>query len=130
MGKIAAAGIRVKKWISQHGIALNVSPDLAAFEHIVPCGIPDRPVTSVQQHLASLQDVDSSNMGYILRRRTESDDSGLGSVRDCASDSAQSAMYAENGECRHLMHRFAGAVVQAFLENFEVGVAETVHELC
>ena len=32
-----------------HGLALNVRPDLAHFEHIVPCGIADRPVTSVQQ---------------------------------------------------------------------------------
>jgi lipoyl(octanoyl) transferase len=49
--KIAAIGIKVTKWVSMHGFALNVSNDLRLFQTIVPCGIADRPVTSMQQIL-------------------------------------------------------------------------------
>jgi len=45
--KVAAVGIHVEDRITSHGFALNVDPDLAGFGHIVPCGIPDRPVTSL-----------------------------------------------------------------------------------
>jgi lipoyl(octanoyl) transferase len=49
--KIAAIGIKVTKWVSMHGFALNVNNDLRLFQTIVPCGIADRPVTSLQQAL-------------------------------------------------------------------------------
>ena len=49
--KIAAIGIKVTKWVSMHGFALNVNNDLRLFQTIVPCGIADRPVTSLQQVL-------------------------------------------------------------------------------
>jgi lipoyl(octanoyl) transferase len=42
--KLAAIGVGARRWISQHGLALNVSCDLAGFGAIVPCGISDRPV--------------------------------------------------------------------------------------
>ena len=45
--KIAAIGIRLRKWISFHGISLNLEPDLTHFEGIVPCGITDHGVTSL-----------------------------------------------------------------------------------
>ena len=50
--KIAAIGIRVAKGVSMHGFALNVNPDLAAFSQIVPCGIADADVTSLEVQLA------------------------------------------------------------------------------
>lgn len=46
--KIAAIGVRLKKWVSFHGIAINVCPDLTHFEGIVPCGITEHGVTSLQ----------------------------------------------------------------------------------
>jgi lipoyl(octanoyl) transferase len=52
--KIAAIGIRVAKGVSMHGFALNVNPDLAAFSQIVPCGIADADVTSLEVELARL----------------------------------------------------------------------------
>ncbi|WP_298921258.1 lipoyl(octanoyl) transferase LipB [uncultured Roseobacter sp.] len=45
--KIAAIGIRLRKWISFHGLSINVEPDLTHFEGIVPCGISDHGVTSL-----------------------------------------------------------------------------------
>lgn len=50
--KIAAIGIRVAQGVSMHGFALNVNPDLSAFNRIIPCGIDDAAVTSMAQELS------------------------------------------------------------------------------
>lgn len=52
--KICAIGVKVSRWVTMHGIALNVCPDMAYFHHIVPCGIADKRVTSVQQERPDL----------------------------------------------------------------------------
>jgi lipoyl(octanoyl) transferase len=68
--KIAAIGIRLKRWVSLHGVALNVEPDLTHFSGIVPCGVADARygVTSLHDlgHLASLPEID-----MVLRREFE-----------------------------------------------------------
>ena len=46
--KVAAIGVRVSRGRTRHGFALNVAPDLSMFDHIVPCGIPDKAVTSMR----------------------------------------------------------------------------------
>ena len=45
--KIAAIGIRLRRWVSFHGIAINLEPDLSHFSGIVPCGVADHGVTSL-----------------------------------------------------------------------------------
>ena len=45
--KIAAIGVRVRRWVTYHGVAINICPDLSHFEGIVPCGIGDAGVTSL-----------------------------------------------------------------------------------
>ncbi len=47
--KIAAVGVRCRKWITYHGIALNITPNMNHFRGIVTCGMHDQPVTSMQQ---------------------------------------------------------------------------------
>lgn len=63
--KIAAIGVRLRRWVSFHGVALNVEPDLSHFEGIVPCGIRGHGVTSLVQLgiPATLDDVDTALMG-------------------------------------------------------------------
>jgi len=46
--KIAAIGVRITRWVTFHGVALNVHPDLSHFEGIVPCGIRGHGVTSLR----------------------------------------------------------------------------------
>ena len=47
--KIAAIGIRVRKWIAYHGFAINVSNDLSKYKNIVPCGVKDKGITSLKE---------------------------------------------------------------------------------
>lgn len=71
--KVCAMGVRAAKWVTYHGLALNVVNDLSPFGAIVPCGISDKPVTSVRRLVglgdsqdAARWDDDAQNVG---RRR-------------------------------------------------------------
>jgi len=62
--KIAALGVRVRRWVTLHGIAINLDPDLEHFQGIVPCGIKGYGVTSMVElgHTATMADLDAALM--------------------------------------------------------------------
>lgn len=61
--KIGAIGVRVRRWVTMHGFAINIAPDLRHFDGIVPCGLPQFAVTSVQKLGI---DVDSDDIDAAL----------------------------------------------------------------
>ncbi len=60
--KIAAVGMRIRRWVSFHGISINVEPELAHFDGIIPCGIRDQGVTSLVElgHPVTMAEVDQA----------------------------------------------------------------------
>lgn len=62
LDKIASIGIRISRWVTWHGIAINLNPDLTAYDAIVPCGVKDGGVTSLARLgiSASMDDLDHS----------------------------------------------------------------------
>ena len=60
--KIAALGVRVQKWVTSHGIAINLDPDLAHYAGIVPCGIREFGVTSMRRmgSAATMEELDAA----------------------------------------------------------------------
>jgi lipoyl(octanoyl) transferase len=67
--KIAAIGIRVAKGVTTHGFAINVNPDLSAYDRIVPCGISDAGITSISKELGrevKIEEVQSLIEKHIL----------------------------------------------------------------
>lgn len=83
--KICAMGVRVSRWVSMHGLALNVSTDLRHFQLIVPCGLAGRGVTSMQHLLGeacpSMDAVKRAIVGRMSEAASESAKRRAGDVR-------------------------------------------------
>jgi lipoyl(octanoyl) transferase len=62
INKVAAIGVRVKKWIAYHGFAININNNLTQYKKIIPCGIKDKGVTN----LVNISDNDYSNLDNLL----------------------------------------------------------------
>ena len=62
--KICAIGVKTSRWVTMHGFALNVNNDLSYFDHIVPCGITNKKVTSMKNELNV--DIDKSEVKRII----------------------------------------------------------------
>ena len=65
-----AMGVRASRWVTMHGFALNVNADLGYFDHMIPCGIKDKAVTSLNVELGvqqvSMEDVKASLLKHFL----------------------------------------------------------------
>ena len=66
-GKIAAIGVKISQGIAFHGLSINVNTDLAWYRHIVPCGIEDRPVTSLAAELGEPMDMEAVRYSLVYR---------------------------------------------------------------
>lgn len=56
--KICALGVKTSRWVTMHGFAFNINTDLRYFDYIIPCGIDDKAVTSLQKELGQFQDIE------------------------------------------------------------------------
>jgi lipoyl(octanoyl) transferase len=69
-GKICALGVKCSRWVTMHGLAFNVNTDLAYFNHIVPCGIADKAVTSLAYelgHAVEMREVEAKLRQHLCR---------------------------------------------------------------
>jgi lipoyl(octanoyl) transferase len=65
--KICAMGVKTSRWVTLHGFALNVNTDLSYFDKMIPCGIQDKSVTSMQKELKAVVDMDQ--VKHILKEK-------------------------------------------------------------
>jgi len=90
--EIAAIGLQIRKWITMHGFALNVCPDLKHFSFINPCGFSDRKATSMAKrlgHKGSMKEVIGrliTNFSDVFNAQIKSDSYREADVRLCRED--------------------------------------------
>lgn len=69
--KICAMGVKCSRWVTMHGIGFNINSDLSYFNHIVPCGIDDKAVTSMQQELGRPLDFEEVSQVFKEKLATQ-----------------------------------------------------------
>ena len=64
---VCAMGVKSSRWVTMHGIGFNVNSDLSYFSHIIPCGIDDKAVTSMQHELG--RPLDMAEVTEVLKQK-------------------------------------------------------------
>lgn len=95
--KVCAMGVRCSRWVTMHGLALNVNTDLSFFDAIVPCGIADRDVTSLQQETGRRVDFGAAR-ARLLDAFTETFDADLSVKRGADARTFLRELLAEDDE--------------------------------
>ena len=119
--KVAAIGVRISGGVASHGIALNVCPDLGRYAHIVPCGTPDKEVTSIHRQLAGAQ------WGQQQQQ--------LGSLQPSAATAATAAAVAAGGQAwvpplaTPSLPAVAACFLDAFCQHFGYGRLEQLPDV-
>jgi len=90
--KICAMGVRSSRWITLHGLALNINTDLKYFDYIVPCGIADKGVTSMQQELGRTLD-ETQVQALFLEKFAEVFEAHLSPVTESLKQTAVAAVH-------------------------------------
>ncbi len=85
--KVCAIGVRVRKWITLHGLAINLDPDMEHYTLIVPCGLSGRPVVSIKQLLGDDAPSIDVLMDTLLRHLSQRIDQGAPSKSDTQTKS-------------------------------------------
>ena len=125
--KVAAIGLNASRWVTSHGFALNVNPDLRAFEAIVPCGIQGRPVTRlcdlVGAKVGSLPSLDDVEKAAVAE--------GKDSVAGAVAVAATAAAALDAGSVRSLvMNEFEGVFgVQLEVVDVDAAAVDSGDEL-
>ena len=65
--KICAIGVKSSRWVTMHGIGFNINSDLSYFSHIIPCGIQDKAVTSMESELG--RKLDMKEVSGVLKEK-------------------------------------------------------------
>ena len=63
--KICAVGVKASRYVTMHGLALNINTDLSFFKHIVPCGIDDKAVTSLRKEMGEMIDFEKAQLQFL-----------------------------------------------------------------
>ncbi len=69
--KVCAMGVRCSRWVTMHGFAFNINTDLGYFDHIIPCGIQNKQVTSLQRELGTGVMIHTEQVKTLLRKNFE-----------------------------------------------------------
>ena len=118
--KVAAIGVRATRWVTYHGLALNVTTDLAPFSQIVPCGIADRPVASVQELVLPGARQDVAPLG----RAGQQQEAGQPPRQD--QQRRQQQQQQHGGDAALLLEEYRHGLLSAFEEVFGLQVEALV----
>ena len=118
--KVAAIGVRARRWVTYHGMAFNVDPALTDFAHIVPCGIGDRPVGSVAQLLQGRAGIISSAGDGDTATGDDDDVGGEGRGGGAGAVDADAVNVVVDQD---LMSRARESLLAAFEEVFDMELA-------